>query len=176
MVVRTGVTTTSKSGIGIIVETKRPFERGSLPEHLSNFPTPHIGPHPTAITPYDRPLPSPCPIQDIFSPSIRAQPVHGPFFSIIAARSGASRSANSGRSSRSPAGSSTIRKRYGLPGKAPRSNFEDRMEVKFNKIVEQHASRCVAASQDRAYRNMAKALNAQGDLLHTLEKRNQNLT
>ena len=61
-------------------------------------------------------------------------------------------------------------------GKAPRSNFEDRMEVKFNKIVEQHASRCVAASQDRAYRNMAKALNAQGDLLHTLEKRNQNLT
>ena len=138
--------------------------------------TPYIGHHPAAITPCDRPLPSPCPIQDIFSPLIRAQPVPGPFFSIIAARSGASRSASSGRSSHSPAGSNTIRKKSGLPRQALRSNFEDRMEIEFNKIVEQHASRCVAASQDRAYRNMAKALNAQGDLLHTLEKRNQNLT
>ena len=55
------------------------------------------------------------------------------------------------------------------------SDFEDKMEVEFTKIVEQHTSRCVPTSQDKVYRSMAKALNSQGELLYTLTKKDENL-
>ena len=55
-------------------------------------------------------------------------------------------------------------------------NLWARMEVEFNKMDEQHASRCVLPSQHRVYRGMSEALNAQGDRLHTLAKKDQNLT